>query len=299
MKISGLHLLVSYTCTYECDHCFVFSSPGADGVMKLGWARDIIKQASEIPGLNEIYLEGGEPMLYYPVSLAISKYAVEMGMDVTIVSNSYYATSVEDAEEWLRPFKEAGVKTFSLSEDDFHGGTDDDEIPPNKAFIAAENLGLNVDKICIEPPGSMYDDKRPGEPILGGGVRFKGRAVEKLADDSLPKQNWSVFIECPDEDFINVGRLHLDPYGNLYACQGLCVGNVNEKSLAEIIADYDPESHPVIGPLMRGGPAELIREYNLPVTGGFHDACHACYVARKHLRSRFPDVLAPSQVYGE
>ena len=35
MKLSGIHFLLSYCCTYECDHCFVWSSPKASGTMTL------------------------------------------------------------------------------------------------------------------------------------------------------------------------------------------------------------------------------------------------------------------------
>ena len=29
--ITGIHILLSYACTNQCDHCFVFSSPQAKG----------------------------------------------------------------------------------------------------------------------------------------------------------------------------------------------------------------------------------------------------------------------------
>ena len=60
-----------------------------------------------------------------------------------------------------------------------------------------------------------------------------------------------------------------------------------------------PKLGPRIGPLLRGGPAELVRHYTLPHDEGYADACHLCYEARRMLRSRFPDVLCPDQVYGE
>ena len=33
MKLSGLHLLLTCQCTFECDHCFVWGSPWQSGVM--------------------------------------------------------------------------------------------------------------------------------------------------------------------------------------------------------------------------------------------------------------------------
>jgi hypothetical protein len=54
----------------------------------------------------------------------------------------------------------------------------------------------------------------------------------------------------------------------------------------------------VIGPLLAGGPAELVRRYDLPREECYADACHLCYEARRALRDRFPEILTPDQMYG-
>lgn len=267
--------------------------------MTLAQVKDAVHQASKLGSVNSIYIEGGEPFLYYPIMLALTRYASELGLDVGIVTNCYFATEVEDAVEWLRPLKDAGSIALSVSDDDYHSDADQTETPAKRAQTAAGIVGLDVGSICIEPPREVYDSKIPGEPILGGSVRFRGRAVEKLVNESLPRKSWDKFDMCPDEDFINIGRLHLDAYGNLFPCQGVVVGNLKKHSLSDIVERYDPVSHPVIAPLHRGGPAELVREYNLLLTDQYLDACHLCYLARKMLLNRFPDELAPPQVYGE
>ena len=63
--------------------------------------------------------------------------------------------------------------------------------------------------------------------------------------------------------------------------------------------DYRPNDHPVIGPLLHGGPAGLLRRHELEPAPGYADACHLCYDARCRLRARLPDVLTPDQMYGE
>ena len=47
-----------------------------------------------------------------------------------------------------------------------------------------------------------------------------------------------------------------------------------------------------------GGPAELVRRFDLPHNEGYADACHLCYSTRKTLRSRYPNLLGPDQIYG-
>ena len=68
--------------------------------------------------------------------------------------------------------------------------------------------------------------------------------------------------------------------------------------LKEIMNGYHPEMHPIIGPLMSGGPAELARKYGFDISGGFVSHCHLCFEARRALMDEFPEYLTPKQVYG-
>ncbi|MDX2411211.1 MAG: hypothetical protein QNK34_04565 [Woeseiaceae bacterium] len=62
--------------------------------------------------------------------------------------------------------------------------------------------------------------------------------------------------------------------------------------------DYDADDHPIVGPLVAGGPAEIVRRYDLPHQDGYADHCHLCYKSRYALRERFPKILTPDQMYG-
>ena len=128
---------------------------------------------------------------------------------------------------------------------------------------------------------------------------YRGRAVEKLVPGAT-RHPWEGFDSCPHEDLREPGRVHLDPLGNVHLCQGISIGNVFETSLKEICQKYDANAHPICGPLLEGGPAALVTEYNLPHASplGYADACHLCYEARTMLRARFPHYLNPDQMYG-
>ena len=103
MELTGLHLLLTYQCNLECDHCFTWGSPWQDGTMTLRDVRQILQQAEELGTVKWVYFEGGEPFLFYAVLLKGILEAASMGFQVGIVSNGYWATDVEDALEWLRP----------------------------------------------------------------------------------------------------------------------------------------------------------------------------------------------------
>jgi hypothetical protein len=224
--------------------------------------------------------------------------ARERGLKVGIVTNAYFANSENDAELWLRPLVEYDIYDLSVSEDSFHGDEEANACS-RRAATVARRLGIPVGTICIDPPevDSGPDPMKKGEPVIGGGVCFKGRAADKLTA-GLPTRKWEEFSECTHEELRRPGRVHLDVYGNLQVCQGLSMGNLWQKPLVEIDSGYDPESHPIIGPLLEGGPAELARRYKVTLKDEYVDECHFCYEVRKALLDRFPDHLAPRQVYG-
>jgi hypothetical protein len=299
MKLTGIHFLLSYRCTDECDHCFVWSSPQARGTMTLAQIRDVLQQAKDLGTVTTVYFEGGEPFLFYPIMIAGLREAAALGFKIGIVSNSYWATSAEDAVEWLRPIAEVGIADLSLSSDLFHGEAMMTETA-RYAVEAARTLGLPEAILSVETPEgcAAYPQQDKGEPITGGAVRFRGRAVAELTE-GVPRRPWTEFTECPDEDFVDPGRVHVDAFGHVHLCQGVLMGNLWQHPLREVVASYNPHDHPIIGPLLEGGPVALLERYNLPHEEAYIDACHLCYTARDRLRARFPSYLAPATVYGE
>ncbi len=295
MRLTGLHLLLTYQCTFECDHCFVWGSPRQSGVMTLADIRHILRQADELGTIHSIYFEGGEPFLYYAVLLAGVRLAKQSGHHVGIVSNSYWATSVEDAITWLQPFVGL-IDDLSISSDEYHY---DEALSrqARRAQLAADQLGIPLGVISIAPPAVEAAGVIGQLPASESGVMYRGRAAQKLAAKAV-QQPWTTFTTCPYEDLREPGRLHVDPFGNLFVCQGIVIGNLFQTPLKDICAAYAPEAHPIVGPLSRGGPIELVKHYALPHAESYADACHLCYEARLALRHRFADMLAPDQVYG-
>jgi hypothetical protein len=165
----------------------------------------------------------------------------------------------------------------------------------------------------LPQPAPVAPLQEKGQPVEGGAtprpsaknasvglgaVMYRGRAVARFADEAL-KRPWDSFDECPHEDLAAPDRVHLDPLGNLHLCQGLVMGNVFERPLQEIIDTYAPREDPVVGPLLGGGPAQLVRAYDVPRAEAYADACHLCYTTRQLLRPRFAKTLGPRQMYGE
>jgi MoaA/NifB/PqqE/SkfB family radical SAM enzyme len=296
MVITGLHILLTYTCNYECDHCFVWGSPWQTGTFTLDRLEEVFRQAREVPSIREIYFEGGEAFLYHPILVEAVGRAKKLGYWTGIVTNGYWATGAEDAWLWLQPLVARGLDKLEISDDTYHnddrGGKDD-----HPALATAKELFLEASTITVDPPAGAREETAPGLPLTGGDVMYRGRAAEKLVE-GLPRQPWKNLVDCPYENLLHPERIHLDPLGNLHICQGIVVGNLFERPLKEIIAEYDPQAHPIVGPLLEGGPAQLVQTYGLDHESGYVDACHLCYSARQALRSQFPAELRPDQMYG-
>jgi hypothetical protein len=296
MRLTGLHLLLTYQCNFECEHCFVWGSPWQTGTITLRQIRHIVQQARELGTVEWFYFEGGEPFLYYPIMLAGIREASQAGFRTGMVTNSYWATELEDAIEWLRPF--AGlVQGLSISTDLYHYSVKVSQQALH-AQAAATELGIPLGVIEVAEPEATSVAAAVGQlPPGESGLMYRGRAAAKLAKRAR-RQPWTHFTECPYEDLREPGRVHVDPSGFVHICQGISVGNLFESPLAEICKEYDPDVNPITGPLLAGGPVELVLRYGLPHADSYADACHLCYEARTALRERFPNVLGPDQMYG-
>ena len=296
MKITGLHLLLTYQCTFECDHCFVWGSPWQKGVMTLENIERILQQGERAGSVTSIYFEGGEPFLYYGTLLKGVQMAAMMGFEIGIVSNAYWATSYADALETIKPFRGL-LADLTVSSDLFHY---DEKISQQSrnATRAAKALGIPVGTICVAQPEEADAAYTQGQiPPGEGSVMYRGRAVAKLASRAS-LHPWQEFTQCPHEDLRNPGRIHVDPFGYLHLCQGIVIGNLYHQNLDAICAAFDPHANPISGALLSGGPACLVETYGLTTGAGYADACHLCYSAREQLRQRYPEFLTPDGMYG-
>lgn len=263
--------------------------------MTLPRVEDIIRQVHEIPSVKRVYFEGGEPFLFYPVLCRGIELARTLSLEAGVVTNAYFATDDRAADLWLRPLAELGVSDLSLSTDVYHGSGEEKEMV-RRAKRAAESLGMSVGVIEIEDV-QRHSCSTPKDESKGQ-LCFRGRAAAVLAGKAK-KRSWRTFDVCPEKP-PEIKRVHVDPYGNVLFCQGISVGNAWKKPLKRIMSDLDPQKHPIIGPLIRGGPAGLAREFNVRPKRAYADACHMCYQVRCALRNKraVKGVLVPDQLYG-
>jgi MoaA/NifB/PqqE/SkfB family radical SAM enzyme len=264
--------------------------------MTLETVERILDEARALGSIEWIYFEGGEPFLYYDILVAGVRLARESGFRVGLVSNAYWADSEAGALERLHPLSGL-VDDLSISSDAYHG-KEDGVAGPELARVAARKLGIPVDFITVAAPEASDVAGSAGKlPPGESAVLFRGRAAEKLAS-RVAMRPWAQFDRCPWEDLRAPERVHVDPFGNLHVCQGISIGNLLQRSLPEIMRNYEADDHPIVGPLLAGGPAEIVRRHGVSHKDGYADHCHLCYETRQQLRGRFPEALTPDQMYG-
>jgi hypothetical protein len=313
VRLDGIHFLVTYRCTYACDHCFVWGSPDADGTMTLAQLISAIDQAAEL-GVAGVYFEGGEPTLAYPIVLAAAQRAREHGLDVGIVSNCFWATTLGDAKVWLAPFAELGVADLSLSSYAYFVEDANEEHLRN-AVLAAQALGIPASVLEVGAPAEIGVPGACSGDV--GEIMHKGRAAVALAPARATRPPGTL-ITCPFEDFTDPGRAHVGPDGELQICQGISAGNVFAGGdglpaperlaaplaggLRRVLDSYDPHARPVVREILAGGPWALAQATgHTPARALYADECHLCYEVRSALRAagRHPEVVAPGQCYAE
>jgi hypothetical protein len=317
--LQGIDLLLTYRCSGECKICTYHCSPGAGGLLDSATAVQALAEAARHP-LRWVMLFGGEPFLTYSLLLELARASRRLtGASVSVFTNAFWATSPSRALALLKPLVDSGVNRLYLSLDSYHA----DYVSPGKvatAALAAGLLGLEVAVDAKLPPGLSVDDvddpavrqtriiidefkRKTGLPVAAEPFRGTGRAAGLCG--------------CPAED-LSVCRLpsylgdslaaplgvEIHPGGEVCLCAGLSLGNLESRSLGDILSSYDPDRHPVIGPLLRGGPGALLEmavdrgRLEPGVLSSPMTRCRACYVARAALQCEFPEVLQPSHCYG-
>lgn len=301
MPLKSVHIVLTYRCTYECSHCFLHCGPNQPGAMTLSELEGLLEQAAAIEGVSHAFFEGGEPMLYYPlVQMGIER-ANRLDLETGIVTCGYYATTVPDGEMWLRPLRAVGLRSLEVSIDRLHGEGDANAHARNLAD-AGKILGMEVSVLSVCDPREEECQQTP-PPRAGEEptpAMLRGRAAHELVE-GLELRHVDGFTECPFEELEAPTRLHVDPYGNAHICQGILAGNIWDSSLAQIVNGYNPRDHPVLGPLIVGGPKALAETTGVGIGGRYASECHACYEIRRTLRENkdLRPYLGPNQVYGE
>jgi hypothetical protein len=279
-SLAAIHFLITYGCSAECDHCFIWGTPRRSAAMTADQVDVFLDQVRMVESIKGVCAEGGESFTRYDVLVHFLRGATARGLEASALTNASWVESRQQAEERIAELVAAGLKSLGISTDQWHRRS----VPVERVDTLLEvcaKAGLAASRMETTPEGVM----------------FRGRAAERLAADR-PTRPAEELTACPHEKLDAPSRVHLDCYGNLHLCQGLILGRA---PIPEAIAGYQPASHPIVRLILEGGPFALGRyaaTLGFELAAGYVDACHLCYRAREFLRPHFPDLLGPDEMYG-
>ena len=280
-SLTGIHFLITYACSAECDHCFIWGSPRKKSGMTAEQVDEFLDEVVSLGTVTGVCAEGGESFIRYDVILHFLKAATQRGLSASALTNASWVTSREQAQERVREMMAAGLTSLGISTDEWH-----------QKCVPVEKVDLLL-AVC---KGAGLDASRMEVKLEG--VMFRGRAAERFAPH-MPKRPPGEFTKCAHEQLDAPSRIHLDCYGRLHLCQGLCLGRGGP---TQAVAGYDAAKHPLVSILLQGGPcalAQFAAERGFEMADGYVDACHLCYRAREFLRPFFPELLGPDEMYGD
>lgn len=242
-----LTIITTNNCTSSCRNCCFQCGPKKQERLTISEMKSYITQAKEAyPSLKLLVLTGGECFTFGKglvdvISYATSKY----NMYVRIVSNAYWANTLENAHKRLVPYVEAG-----LNEINFSTGDDHLEYVPlqyiKNACLASVELGLlplvnietredrkftNCDFLSDVQLLNLYSEKKIG---IANGVWVSFKKENK------PNVNNRNYLSPPHVRCKNLfTSINIDPNHRLLACCGLTVkyskyldlGNLNTTPL--------------------------------------------------------------------
>lgn len=299
MKLSNLHILLTYNCSLRCKHCYVFSGPRAAGKISLSQISRILNESRNLTNLGLIYFGGGEPFTQYPLLLKAVNYARQRGFKVGVETNGYFARSVDTGIRYLRPLADMGISEICISNDFLHY-KDPGSSPAKRALEAAQKLNIATKWAYISQPGMGIldiENTNSAVEVLEPRLMFTGRAAETMLED-LPSSSWNSFNRCPIGDLDQSDQYYIDAYGYVQVCPGIAIGNAWERPLHHLIEEFDSRRHMIVQSLLDGGPSKLIQNVAVQPDMEYVDACHCCYSIRRELIDQYPEQLAPRQVYG-
>jgi organic radical activating enzyme len=290
--------ILTNRCISNCDHCEIFSSPFNNSVISTSLISKYLRKIKTQKSIKKIIFSGGEPFLYFSKIRKSIHEASTLGFHTGIWSSGYWQNSKEEFSLSISSLAQVGLNELFLSIDELHKNKKLKDLLPSYKEIC--NV-LNV-KLTIVELKAKNNDEPPifannGAPILSGNIKFNGRASEKLLENQS-LWNPDDFDICPHESFLNPHRIWLDFLGNIHLCPGITIGNLNKLKLSELLKIVDLKNHPILTPLIQGGPVKLANVYDIKVDKGYVDHCHFCFTIRKQLIKRFPPVLTPLSFYG-
>jgi hypothetical protein len=303
-RISIITVLLTYRCPASCDHCVFESSPRNKVKVDINVAKRVIEAAVRQVPPPVLGFSGGEPFLRLQEMQELASFAAERGMPSEVVSSSAWVKSAEQAKAVLTDLASRGLQTYCTSVDRFHTPF----VKASKmrtALLAARDAGLHV---IVNSQADPTHGKDGGAMIayLAGVLDLPEETIRSFQINPLittpvgrGRTNVNDFFYDPGKDMAEgcpmaTEVVTLSPYGLLYPCCGMVVGepienaqlfiqdDLSERSVDEIAGILDELKRDLFFKILQYlGPYKLLQELRrrdpeLTVRDKYVGACDVC-----------------------
>jgi MoaA/NifB/PqqE/SkfB family radical SAM enzyme len=285
--------------------------------MPMDDARRYIDEAAAIPRFKKVTFTGGEPMMFQDQHAELFARCKGHGLQTRMVTNGFWARTVDKGLTVLSRMKEAGLTEINFSADEFHLEFGKAETLRN-ALECARRLGFTriisfVSNSATEPldqlsamyglPRDELEDLRHYEGnyrriaalknekifVWAGGLIGLGRAAEY--PEMLHYYPVEVFVTGGCGEVVNKSVIY--PDGDLQACccaggkiKAFTVGNLHQYSLLDLFKKMYSRSHYLF--INAYGPKALYDEIakarpDLPRPKKCTSICEVCVRATEDL----------------
>lgn len=107
-------------CTAKCEMCCFSCTPASSEILDKQKVFKLIREAGAIAHITTISFSGGEVFLEYAYLKECVTLAHEMGKQVTVITNCFWAVEYDKTREMLAELKANGLSRMSVSYDEYH-----------------------------------------------------------------------------------------------------------------------------------------------------------------------------------
>ena len=242
-RLNKIEFVVTDACTGRCKHCSEGETRSGDKIDP-EISADAVRRICAEYEIETVMTFGGEPLLHTEAVYAIISAATELGVPRRqIITNGYFTNNVDRMREVAERLALCGTNDLLLSVDAFHQET----IPLDTVMAFAREalrfgipIRLQPAWLISEADTNSYNERTrallsafsdTGIAVSCGNVIFPEGNARKYLSEYFGKQT----VENPYvEDPRDVRCVSFSANGDVLS------GNVYEKDIMQIIADYAP-----------------------------------------------------------
>lgn len=219
MNYEALGIMLTRKCNASCNICCISCTPECTERLDVEKVKAYIASTKDTPTIKGISFTGGEPFLYYKSLKELVIYASNIGKQVTVMTNGFWASNYEFTLRRLKELRKIGVKTLGISYDEFHS----EFIPPQniKNILRAANfmsfpISINTIQLKGSSMGKLMDTL--GEYIVDTRIlpfscNPVGKAKEHIPNEQFIRNTSSKGCHCRRNNTFTI-----DYKGDIYPC---------------------------------------------------------------------------------